>query len=187
MSKARHGVLSASMGAKPGEFKSALAGKEGGLTFELSKLQNEVKYRDREFEAARRELTTLKSTVNTNERLLQQRSLELEQLKERLLSTEGQAAGQAKELLQTKANSRKLESTVLDLQRHNDKLKEKVASLSGKAEVKLLKSNNAQLAEDHKAACSLIRAKDKGLDVARGRLKAADVTQAKVQVRVRAG
>eukprot|EP00879_Flechtneria_rotunda_P027474 GHRR01029434.1.p1 GENE.GHRR01029434.1~~GHRR01029434.1.p1 ORF type:complete len:667 (+),score=280.66 GHRR01029434.1:375-2375(+) len=181
MSKARHGVLSASMGAKPGEFKSALAGKEGGLTFELSKLQNEVKYRDREFEAARRELTTLKSTVNTNERLLQQRSLELEQLKERLLSTEGQAAGQAKELLQTKANSRKLESTVLDLQRHNDKLKEKVASLSGKAEVKLLKSNNAQLAEDHKAACSLIRAKDKGLDVARGRLKAADVTQAKVQ------
>lgn len=41
----------------------------GGLqSIEINKLQNEIRVRDRELEASRRELTTLKSTVASNER-----------------------------------------------------------------------------------------------------------------------
>ncbi|KAF6264782.1 hypothetical protein COO60DRAFT_21309 [Scenedesmus sp. NREL 46B-D3] len=188
--------LSNSVNVKAGTFAGMAAngGAEGGLGFEVSKLQNQIKVKDRELDAARKEITVLKSTASSHERLLQQKAAEVDRLKERLLKAEGTGAAQSKELSLVKMDKRKLESAVSDVQRQNDKLKEKVAQLSNKgpafneqvaslqSELKLLKAANNQVTEDHKAACSLLRAKDRQLDLNSTQLKAAAALRERVHV-----
>eukprot|EP00775_Hariotina_reticulata_P012916 gene12916-13043_t len=148
-----------------------LTSEAPSFSLEICKLQNVMKVKDKELDAAHREVTILKANNPSTE-------------DGRHRSIEG---------ARFEGRGRKLESTVSDLQRNNDRLKEKVAVLTSKtptfnehlaslqAEMRLMKQANAQLTEDHKAACSMIRAKDRELGICHTRLQAAAAVEARAQ------
>ena len=147
-----------------------------------NRLQNEIRARDRELDAARKEATALKSAAAAKERMLQTTAAEVARLKERALKAEGEAGAAAKELAALRADKRKADAGAADLSRQVDRLKQKVSELGARqpnfseqvarleAEARAAKLENQRLADEARAVANQLRAKDRELGVAQNKL-----------------
>ncbi|KAK9819661.1 hypothetical protein WJX72_000877 [[Myrmecia] bisecta] len=169
-------------GASP---SPALDINSAGLQFELSRLRNEVRAKQREVEAVEEEARTVKANLAVKDRALTKAGAECEALQDRALRAEGDVAKKTAELRDLEAANQKLRSIADSAERQADKLTQKIANLPKgpgfsaelaalESEVKALKAANAALSEDIKAAATITRNKDKELDAAAAKVAHAD-------------
>ncbi|KAK9867498.1 hypothetical protein WJX84_002838 [Apatococcus fuscideae] len=156
-----------------------------GVGFELTRMRNDLRLQGKELDAEREESRTLRSKLNAKEQALTKISAENTAMSDRLLRCEADLATRVKELRTAGMDRQRAISAKNDAEMQADKLQAKMAAMPKgpkfseqvaalESEVRSLRQNNAKLAEDNKAAATMIRNKDRELDAAALRVEEAE-------------
>eukprot|EP00884_Botryococcus_braunii_P004834 jgi/Botrbrau1/14351/Bobra.0014s0008.2 len=146
-----------------------------GLSYELARLQNEIRHKDRELAAKEEELRTLRTTLGIKEKCLERTTHLKEELTNHCLKADAALRAANKQVESRRQEAARATAEAAAASRRADKLNDKLANMpqgptfsqelaEAEGALTLTRKELERVSEDSRGLQALLRAKDRQLD-----------------------